>query len=346
MTMTCYAVGSRIRTVRGEVAVEDLAVGDMVLTQQGDALIPEPVVWVGSGDTNLRTEAEPELVAPVRIRKDAIADGQPTSDLLVSPNHCVLIDGKLIPAGLLANGGSIVQDFRADHVHYFHVELNAHRIILAQGLPAESYLDTGNRTDFYVSSAVSEEITRRTADATPARWTTEGAAPLAMSVEEVEPVWKRLSERSTRLGYPTRAATTVPDANLFILADGKEIRAIEQNDRRAVFVLPAGTNTATLSSRWVIPRELPTFSTDTRRLGVAVRSISVSSSQGDFVIAADDPSLVNGWHPAENDGATTWRWTNGSAELPIRASATQTTVTIRFSAAPAYIVKDGVSRAA
>jgi len=344
--MICYLVGSRIRTVRGDVAVEELAVGDMVLTQQGGQLVPEPVVWVGNWSLDLRQEENPEWNAPIRVRKDAIAEGQPSSDLLVSPDHCLLVDGKLVPAKLLVNGGSIVQDDHVDHVHYYHVELDAHRVLIAQGAAAESYLDTGNRADFDISTAMTDDLTRRTETATPARWTQDAAAPLATATADVEPIWKALALRSTRLGFPARQVSTVADPNLFLMADGKEIRAIEQNDRRAVFVVPAGAATISLMSRSVVPQALPAFSTDTRRLGVAVRSITIGSADGEYVIAADDPALGRGWHDAETDGATAWRWTSGSAELPIRSAGKPTTVTIRFSTAPAYFAEEKVTRAA
>jgi antigen 43 len=346
MTMACYAIGSRLRTVRGDVAVEDLRIGDLLLTKQGDEVVPEPIIWIGNGAQDLKAERNPELFAPIRIRKDAIADGQPSSDLCVSPEHCVFIDGKLVPARLLVNGGSIVQERTADHVHYFHVEFERHRIVIAHDLEAESYLDTGNRWDFHFSTAVDDNVMSRIENASPARWNEDAAAPLATTAAEVEPIFRRLALRSGELGYPARTLPTVSDPDLYLTAGEHTIRPVEQNNRRCVFVVPAGAAPLRLMSRFVIPADLPTFSADNRRLGLMVRSIMVSSADGEYVIAADDPSLTEGWHDAESDGTSTWRWTGGAADLPIKASDKPMTVTIRYSTPPEYVVYAQAARAA
>ena len=66
----------------------------------------------------------------------------------VSPEHCLIIDGLCVRAKLLVNGGSIVSERDRTHVTYYHVELERHGILLAENTPAESYLDTGNRSMF------------------------------------------------------------------------------------------------------------------------------------------------------------------------------------------------------
>ena len=78
----------------------------------------------------------------------AFADRVPCRDLLVSPDHGIFVDAKLICARQLVNGTTIVREAGLASVEYFHVELEAHAILLAEGLPAESYLDTGNRGFF------------------------------------------------------------------------------------------------------------------------------------------------------------------------------------------------------
>ena len=88
---------------------------------------------------------------PVRIAAGAFGEELPRRDLVVSPGHGLFIadsDGeRLIPAGCLVNGTTITWE-AVDHVDYVHIELGRHDILLAEGLPAESYLDVGNRADF------------------------------------------------------------------------------------------------------------------------------------------------------------------------------------------------------
>ncbi|MCZ8269014.1 MAG: Hint domain-containing protein, partial [Beijerinckiaceae bacterium] len=69
-------------------------------------------------------------------------------DLRVSPDHAMEIDGHLIPAKHLVNGSSIIQEIWCKRVRYFHLELEAHGLLLSEGTWSESYLDDGNRHAF------------------------------------------------------------------------------------------------------------------------------------------------------------------------------------------------------
>ena len=140
----CFARGTRIRTVSGDVAVEDLAEGDrVVLATGGEA----PIVWIGRRRVHVGRHAYPATVAPIRIAPGALGRAQPERPLRVSPDHALFVDGVLVPAGLLVNGSTIVQE-TVVAVEYFHIELPTHAVLLAEGLSAESYLDTGNRGMF------------------------------------------------------------------------------------------------------------------------------------------------------------------------------------------------------
>lgn len=143
----CFLRGTRIATDCGEVPVEALVPGDRVRTLSG-AL--RPVRWIGQR-RYLRDPLARMIwrsVAPVRIRRDALADGMPARDLLVSPDHSLYLRGHLINAKNLVNGVSIVQDMQIGDIAYFHLELDRHEVILAEGTAAETYLDNGNRAQF------------------------------------------------------------------------------------------------------------------------------------------------------------------------------------------------------
>jgi hypothetical protein len=133
ITVACFADGTRVLTERGEVAVEALRVGDRVAALSGRLA---RVVWIGR-----RRVAAGALV---RVDAGAFGAGVPHRALWLSPDHAVLVDGVLVPVRYLVNGADIVAGEVAG-AGYWHVELAAHAVLLAEGLACESYLDTGNR---------------------------------------------------------------------------------------------------------------------------------------------------------------------------------------------------------
>ena len=149
----CYARGTMIRTPDGELPVEKLRPGKQVITLVDGEEVPQTVTWLGHRRINLAGHPRPETVAPIRILRDAFADGMPHRDLVVSPDHAIFVDGKLICARQLVNGTTIRQERDWTAVDYYHVELDQHAILLAEGLPAESYIDTGNSGFFANSGA-------------------------------------------------------------------------------------------------------------------------------------------------------------------------------------------------
>src|SRR6185437_14621920 len=141
---TCFCTGARILTSRGEVPVEKLRIWDKEVTASGKM---RPIEWIGHRKANCRDHANPRMIWPVRIVADAFGPGKPRRDLFLSPGHAVCVDllGEvLIGASALVNGGSVAQ-IETDEVTYWHVELDRHDILIANGLPAESYMDCGNR---------------------------------------------------------------------------------------------------------------------------------------------------------------------------------------------------------
>jgi hypothetical protein len=141
----CFAAGTRILTVQGEVAVEDLKVGDTLITHSGDE---QEIIWIGRREVNIAGHPRPETVRPVIIEPGALSDGVPARRLLVSPDHALYLEGVLVPAKELLNWTSIRQDRGGAAITYYHLELARHDIIFAEATPAESYLDTGHRSVF------------------------------------------------------------------------------------------------------------------------------------------------------------------------------------------------------
>jgi len=141
----CFLVGTRIATPDGERAVENLAIGDLVTTPEGAA---RPVRWIGR-QAVARAFADPLRSLPVTIRAGALGQDVPLRDLHLSPDHALLVDGLLVHAGALVNGRSIIRmaDVPA-HFTYYHVELADHALLLAEGAPAESFVDNVTRRRF------------------------------------------------------------------------------------------------------------------------------------------------------------------------------------------------------
>lgn len=139
----CFLRGTRIDTPRGPVAVEDLAIGDTVMTaERGVATIR----WIGRQRRDSRLCADD---LPIRITAGALGDGLPLRDLYLSPTHALGVEGCLVHAAALVNGRTIhqVSEWIGD-IDYFHIETERHALIIAEGAPAETLFDNGFRDHF------------------------------------------------------------------------------------------------------------------------------------------------------------------------------------------------------
>ncbi len=188
----CYAEGTRIATETGERPIEELRPGDLVRTASG-AL--RPVVWVGHRRVDCTRHARPEKVWPVRVLAGAFGRGRPRRDLWLSPDHAVFVGGVLIPVQYLVNGVTILRE-RVERIGYFHLELARHDILLAEGLPAESYLDTGARAAFANGGAAIQLH----ADFAPRMWDGDSCAPIVIDGPELARVRARLARRARTFG--------------------------------------------------------------------------------------------------------------------------------------------------
>ena len=345
----CYAAGTHILTPDGERTIESLAPGDIVLTISGNDLVPRPIKWVGTRRIKPKAHPRPDLVAPILIRKDAFADGMPHRDLYVSPAHAVLVDGQLVCARLLANGATILQDTGRASVHYFHIELDSHAILSAEGLPAESYLDTGNR-GFFANGGAAFVLHPDLTDPSdcPAR-ETASCRPFIWREQDVRPVWTKLADRARALGRDLPRPRTTADAEPRIEANGRLLSPVCVDAGQYTFVLPGNVRQLRLVSRTSRPCDLKPWLEDSRVLGMMVRRIRFEHGETVIDLPLDHPGLSLGWWDIERDNRAMWRWTDGAAQIDVPAGATL----LRIAAAPmsAYLLggdttASGVRRAA
>jgi hypothetical protein len=145
-TAPCYCPGSLLLTERGDVAVENLTIGDRLVTGAGEA---KPIRWIGQRTYQGRFVAGNRRLLPVCVKAGAMGSGLPRRDLWVSPLHAMVVDGCLVPAGGLVNGVSVVQAAEVDEVRYIHIELDQHSVIYAEGAASESFVDDDSRSMFH-----------------------------------------------------------------------------------------------------------------------------------------------------------------------------------------------------
>jgi Hint domain len=205
--VACFREGTRIATMRGDVPVEELAVGDCVrvvphsspypllsptsLARGEGKICGAPVVWIGRRRIDCARHPAAVDVWPVRIAAGAFGRGRPTRDLWLSPDHAVFVSGVLIPVKHLINGTTIAQ-VMVSEVTYYHVELPRHNVMLAEGLAVESYLDTGDR-EIFVNN---DGPTTLHPDMASRVWEAEGCAPLVVAGPVLAAVRRRLEQRA------------------------------------------------------------------------------------------------------------------------------------------------------
>jgi hypothetical protein len=313
----CYARGTLLRTPDGELPVERLRLGRQVITLVEGQHVPRPVTWLGHRRITLTNHPRPETVAPIRIRKDAFADGVPRRDLVVSPDHAIFIQGTLICARQLVNGSTIRQEFDWTAVDYYHVELERHAILLAEGLPAESYIDTGN-SSFFANSGAPLVLHPDLTDQSDYPTREAGScAPFVWDEASVRPVWQRLAERAATLGRPAPQRGTTTDPMARLRAKGRTVKPIYAERDLVVFTLPRGVREVRLLSRAQPPTEARPWLEDRRTLGLRVSRIVLRSAHDLREIPVDHPELTQGWWAVERDGQLLSRWTDGDAIVPL-----------------------------
>jgi hypothetical protein len=140
-SVSCFLKGTTIRTADGDRKIEDLRIGDLLPTVFGGV---RPIEWIGR---YLFKKSDPAKawvkdVLPVRVTRSALGPDIPYTDLFVTKSHSLLIDDVLVPVYNLINDTTIaVYDARAlDELEFFHIKLEAHDVIYAEGAPCETLL--------------------------------------------------------------------------------------------------------------------------------------------------------------------------------------------------------------
>lgn len=299
-TPPCYCRGARLLAENGYVAVERLQVGDRLVTAAG-AL--RPICWIGHRVLDCRRHRDPCAVWPVRVATGAFGERLPSRDLWLSPGHCVAVDDVLIPIRYLMNGRSIAQVETAT-VEYWHIELDEHDILLAEGLPAESYLDCGNRSAFVNGGAYIEA----NPDFEPKDWRAT-CLPLVKQGSEVAKAKTRLLARVFEEGHELTR-----EADAHVVADGRRIEPIRRGDERLAFALPSGCQRVVLKSNTFVPAHTRAESFDDRDLGLCVARLQIDGED----VALEDATLsARDWYGPESEaGQFARRWTRGEALLP------------------------------
>jgi hypothetical protein len=236
------------------------------------------------------------------VRKGALADNVPHRDLHITKGHSLYLDGVLIPVEFLVNHRSILWDDRAQEVTVFHLELDAHDVLIADGAPSESYRDDGNRWLFHNTNDGWDHAFK------------PPCAPVLTGGAHVDAVWQRILDRAgPRPGLPLTG-----DADLHLLVGGVRVDAAERQGSVWVFRLTGQPASVHIASREAVPAELG-LARDGRSLGVALRRIAVRQGAKFIALTANDVRLTDGFHAYEP--TKNLRWTDGYATLPAEALA-------------------------
>jgi len=298
----CFAEGTHILTPSGPRAVEELAAGEVVLTAGGEI---RPVRWVGWMTARPARYPRPDEVNPIRVKAHAFAPNVPERDVRLSPGHAVHIEGVLVPVGHLVNGATIVRE-AVESIRYFHIELETHDVLLAEGLPCESYLDDGNRASF----ANSGEAVALHGRLDPKSWD-DACAPMVAAGPQLVEIQHRLHARAGELGW-----LRSEEAGLSIVADGVEIAPLHAAANRYWFAIPAAAEVTLRSNCGVLAQLVPGLA-DHRQLGVAVSQLRIDGE----AIALDAEAFGKGFYPTERHEQLGWRWSDGAATLKLEGTA-------------------------
>lgn len=336
--VVCFLPGSLIATENGDVAVENLRPGMNVPTFDGVPGELKDIVWVGRQDVRVAQGIAPDLAGcPVRVRAGALADGAPSVDLLVTPEHCLFFSGKFVPARMLVNGASIAYDRNIRSYTCYHIETRDHAVIRANGILTESYLDTGNRRHF---RPLGQDGVIAAFNGAVRDWEKDAAAELCVAREVVEPLYCQIAGRAVAMGFvATPSAPVTHDPDLYLLtSDGRKLLPTHLSEGRFAFHLPSGLTHVCIVSRTARPCDaIGPFVDDRRDLGVLIGQITLDDAHDVRVLKNHLTQDIEGWDVRE---AVPMRWTQGRAMLllPRLRPDSSAMLTLHVHAAGPYCV--------
>jgi len=208
--VTCFTTGTLIKTSSSEVAVEDLGVGDKVLTMDAGY---QPIRWIGGRKVSATELRNNPNLKPICICADALGPGRPRQDLLVSPQHRVLVRSPiaarlfdstevLIPAKKLLELPGIDVEDGDDGVEYFHILFDAHQLVWSNGAVTES-LFTGPEALNAMSPEAREEIAALFPEILEPDFVPASARLIPRKGKDI----RNLAQRSAKHGKPVQAET-------------------------------------------------------------------------------------------------------------------------------------------
>ncbi|WP_237913336.1 Hint domain-containing protein [Acetobacter senegalensis] len=341
--ITCYLAGSMVRTLNGDIAVENIQIGEKIVAfdWKNNRDIIRPVVWVGKGHVKVNPALpDDEAGWPVRVLKNAIADGVPCKDMLITSEHCLFFQDKFVPVRMLVNGVSVFYDKSFPVYDYYHVETEPHSVITVDGMLTESYLDTGNRSSFRQNGKIA--ILRGKTHS----WEQDSAAPLDVERSFVEPLFQRIKARESITSaccVQKERIMESDESDLHLVTEkGACIRPIRREGQYYRFMLPPGIKAVRLVSRTNRPCDvIGPFVDDRRPMGVAVAEVHLLVLKHAYKITAHlQATKPEGWYADMGEQGVAW--TNGDAMLPLGDYLTERKMgllSIRLHAAGPYQIR-------
>ncbi|MCA8869724.1 MAG: Hint domain-containing protein [Rhodobacteraceae bacterium] len=160
----CFTPGTRILTRKGEVPIEDLKVGDKVVTRDNGA---QEIRWIGKKTLDGRMLIENPHLRPILVRKGALGPNLPERDMMVSPNHRFLVandrtsmlfeEREVLVAAKHLVDEKAVQQVTTVGTTYIHMLFDHHEVVLSDGSWSESF-QPGDYSLKGIGSAERDEI--------------------------------------------------------------------------------------------------------------------------------------------------------------------------------------------
>lgn len=340
----CFLSGSLIKMLDGEQLIEDIRIGDEIMTfdYASNQEVASRVKWVGNKKATVKPWLpDDEAGYPVRIVKDAVSDGVPHEDLLITAEHCLFFDGRFIPVRMLVNGSTIFYDHSITEYTYYHIETEKHSVITANGMLTESYLDTGNRHSFKQDG----DFVLFSKPSVIKSWVQDSCHPLTVERSVVEPIYHQINDRAmVAMGKDIVVShkTLTNDSKLHLITPlGQEIYAFSETNGKYLFNIPAGIDTVNIASR--VSRLCDTigpFVDNRHYLGVEIADILMMTTNRVYKITDHlFKSNLSGWHALEKKVSS--RWTKGYAVLPLsNKNASDRVLSLHIVSSNTYFIEE------